>query len=55
MPVAELNNNIVFITGAGEGFGLKSAKAFADASCTAIAHEVLKGFSVVNMTLRQAD
>jgi len=54
MSVAELNNKIVFITGGGAGIGLKSVNAFADASCTVIANEVLRG-TVVKMTLRQAD
>jgi NAD(P)-dependent dehydrogenase (short-subunit alcohol dehydrogenase family) len=40
MPIAELNNKIVFITGAGAGIGLESVKAFADAGCTVIASDV---------------
>ncbi len=48
MSVAELNNKIVFITGGGAGIGLKSVNAFADASCTVIANEVLRGDSGEN-------
>jgi NAD(P)-dependent dehydrogenase (short-subunit alcohol dehydrogenase family) len=40
MSVAELNNKIVFITGAGAGIGLESVKAFADAGCTVIASDM---------------